>query len=95
VLAIGVEVERAALDKLFPPQRSRGRRRGHPLIHDWEGAKQHIDACVVKQGPFPETKLVVREMADYFGRAGKSSPTESAIYAWLRKHPQPGWVKLL
>ena len=90
--AIAVEVERAALNALSSRQ---GSKAGRPPTHDWDGAKRHIDACIAKQGPFIETKLVVREIAEYFSRTAKNSPLDETIYAWLREHPQSEWVKLL
>jgi hypothetical protein len=100
VRAIGIEVERAAIDKLFliaivSAPRHPGRR---DPDHNWEDAARHVDDWVAAHGPLPRHKngspniqRAVELMAEWFDKNEPPPPRDDSIRRWIRKKPRSWW----
>jgi hypothetical protein len=100
VFAIGIELERAAVETLFPvatvptPRHAGGR----DPDNDWEGATRHVDDWVTAHGPLPRHKdgepnvaRAVELMTEWFNDNEPPAPKRESIYRWLRDNPHPAW----
>jgi hypothetical protein len=100
LFAAGVEVERAAVERLFPvatvpaPRHAGGR----DPDNDWEGATRHVDDWVTAHGPLPRRKdgepnvaRAVELMTEWFNDNEPPAPKRESIYRWLRDNPHPAW----
>jgi hypothetical protein len=99
-LARGIELDRAEVDALWPaatvpaPRHSGGK----DPEHDWEGAADHVDACVKKHGPLPRNKKgepvlarAVELMTEWFVKKDPPAPKERSIRRWIRETPRSWW----
>jgi hypothetical protein len=98
--AIGIELERAAVEKLFPvaPEASPRHAGGRDPDNDWEGAARHVDDWVAAHGPLPRHKdgspnkaRAVELMTEWFEDNQPPAPQRESFYRWLRKNPHPAW----
>jgi hypothetical protein len=100
VFAVGIELERAAVERLFPVAAAGALRHagGRDPDNDWEGAAGHVDAWVAAHGPLPRHKddrptvaRAVELMTEWFEENQPPAPPRESIYRWLRKNPHPAW----
>jgi len=100
VFAVGIEVERAAVERLFPaaPVHAPRHAGGRDPDNDWEGAARHVDAWVAKHGPLPRRKdgkpIVARAvdlMIEWFEKNEPPAPEQRSIYRWLSDNPHQAW----
>ena len=100
VRAFNIEIECAAIDRLFPilfvcaPRHAGGR----DPEHNWEDAARHVDEWVAAHGPLPRHKsgkpIVQRAaelMAEWFDKNEPPAPQEGSIRRWIRKKPRSWW----
>jgi hypothetical protein len=98
--AVGIELESAAVDRLFPvaavpaPRHAGGR----DPDNDWEGAARHVDDWVAAHGPLPRHKdgkpilaRAVELMAEWFDKNDPPPPQERSFRRWIRKNPRSWW----
>ena len=92
-LAIGIELERAAVEALWPPATNAAPRHagGAPAEHDWEGAYQHVADYVAKNGKLENRTRVAELIEDWFKHLKEKPPERKSIYRKLRNDPQPWW----
>ena len=98
--AFGIEVERAAVERLFPaaPVHAPRHAGGRDPDNDWEGAARHVDKSVAAHGPLPRRKdgepnraRAVALMAEWFRKNDPPPPAQRSIYRWLKDNPHPEW----
>ena len=97
--AIGIELERTAVEALFPAAPEPAPRRGgRDPDNDWEGAARHVADSVAADGPLPRRKdgspvkaRAVGLMIDWFGKNQPPAPERESIYRWLKQNPHPEW----
>jgi hypothetical protein len=98
--AIDIELERAAVDTLFPvaivsaPQHAGGR----DPDHNWEDAARHVDDWVAAHGPLPRHKngkpilaRAVELMTEWFEKNEPPPPQERSFRRWIHKNPHSWW----
>jgi hypothetical protein len=93
VFAIGIELERAAVEALWPAKaKSSESRRGAKPSAAWAKVQPHFDHLVDCDGPFPSlgsaresVKLLLKEKK--LGRLN-----DRTIERWINKH-RPQWVR--
>ncbi len=104
VMAIGVALERAAVEATWPAAVAVRHPGGKPPDHAWEDAARHVDSWVKDHGPLPRHKsgkqsgrpLVARAvelMTEYFDNNEPATPEPESIYRWIRDNPHPDWWK--
>jgi hypothetical protein len=100
LFAIGIEVERAAVERLFPvaPVPAPRHAGGRDPDNDWEGAARHVDDWVRAHGPLPRRKdgepnlaRAVELMTEWFETNEPPAPKPRSIYRWLKDNPHPAW----
>jgi len=100
LMAFGIEIEPAAVDKWFPTASASGPRDagGRDPDNDWDGAAGHVGAWVDAHGPLPRRKngqpnraRAVELMTEWFDKEDPPAPARESIYRWLRTNPRPEW----
>jgi hypothetical protein len=100
VFAVGIELERATVERLFSAAPEAGPRHagGRDPDNDWEGAAHHVDGWVAARGPLPRRKdgepnaaRAVELMTEWFEDNQPPAPKRESIYRWLRDNPHPVW----
>lgn len=82
VLAIGIELEEAAVLSLFskPPAAS-----GRKPLHDWEEAFGYVAAHVAEHGKLESPVRVAELIEEYFTEQKEAPPERPSIYRKLRE----------
>jgi hypothetical protein len=100
MLAVGIELERAAVESLWPTTIVPASRHtgGRDPDHDWEGAASYVDHVVTAHGPLPRHKdgepvlaRAVGLMTDWFEKNDPPAPQERSIRRWIGKNPRSWW----
>jgi hypothetical protein len=100
VFVVGIKLERATVERLFPVAAAPAPRHagGRDPDNDWESAARHVDEWVAGHGPLPRRKngeplraRAVDLMTEWFEKNEPPAPPRESIYRWLRKNPHPAW----
>jgi hypothetical protein len=91
LFAIGIEVERAAVERLFPvAPKLQGRKRGTKPSKVWQDIFDHFDAVVAREGKFLSVGSAASSVEAWLKDKNKSL-SRSAIERGIPKY-RPDWI---
>jgi len=100
MFALGIVLERTAVETLFPAPAARTPRHagGRDADHNWLGAAGHVDRSVTAHGPLPRHNdgrpiitRAVQLMTEWFEKNDPPAPQERSIRRWISKNPRNWW----
>jgi hypothetical protein len=90
-LAIGVELERATIERLFPvAPKPPGRKRGAKLSPVWQQIFSHFDPIVAREGKFPSVGSAASSVEEWLEKNNKTL-SRRAIERGIPKY-RPDWI---
>jgi hypothetical protein len=93
LLAIGIEVESAAVEALWPVEsKPPGLPRGPRPSAAWEKVQPHFDKLVDQEGPFPSLGSARDSVKLFLTEKNLSRLDDRTIERWINRH-RPHWVR--